>query len=311
MNNNRILIRRGTNDNLVTSEDNIAFGQPVYNNDLNYLTIGSYKLNNSTKITTDYKNLKPIRVRELFGYYKDNLQLGELNSSADFFKISGENDNLDLTSSTKINLKSKSTDSIAIDGGNVSIKALLNVPKVSTSSLANNSGTVLIALNMNNISVSKPLVLSDSLKLSAVIDNNPNIINNMYLGGTLKVSDVLTAEKNIIINGTGLTGDVLSVTGKGYFSSDLKTATKISSPLVNSIDINNAEKITTKSLETISLTVIDENVQVKLKSGKTFKVLDKNNNECLKIDSNGNVIIKNLSVTTAKVTNLTVTDLNL
>ena len=66
-NNNSIQVLRGTNANIVSSEEGLLPGQPLYNIDKNYLTIGS----GTTGIDKAPLTSKPIAVRELVGYVGD------------------------------------------------------------------------------------------------------------------------------------------------------------------------------------------------------------------------------------------------
>ena len=72
MNNNRILIVRGNTGALLAVTDNVVYGQPVYANDKNYLTVGQKK---SGKVAFKYKSLAPITVREVKGWFDDNKEI--------------------------------------------------------------------------------------------------------------------------------------------------------------------------------------------------------------------------------------------
>ncbi len=81
-NNNRIKILRGTADTIAKSSQKLAPGQPLYNVDRNYLTIGNSS--GTTKV-----NALPIRTNELFGYYDESDQITSISHPEWWYRIYG------------------------------------------------------------------------------------------------------------------------------------------------------------------------------------------------------------------------------
>lgn len=102
MNNNRIQIVRGNLEKLLASTEDVVYGQPIFINDddKRYLVVG--KKSGSTT-SFKLKNIKPITVREVIGYFDDN---SELKTTKDYlYKVSPTNDALEIYSSKNIKVK--------------------------------------------------------------------------------------------------------------------------------------------------------------------------------------------------------------
>ena len=69
---NRIRIARGTNETIAKRDQNLEIGQPLYNKDKGYLTIGSTDSNGNALNVSQC----PIKVRELKGWYDDATSAG-------------------------------------------------------------------------------------------------------------------------------------------------------------------------------------------------------------------------------------------
>ncbi len=94
-NNNRIKILRGDSATISSSSQKLASGQPLYNTDKNYLTIGN-------KEGTTSVNALPITVREINGYLGDSSNI--TSSTSNNYIISGdETKGLYIKSPTAIN----------------------------------------------------------------------------------------------------------------------------------------------------------------------------------------------------------------
>lgn len=93
-NRKKIRFRRGEEASLVSSSntEKIAYGQPIYNATKNYLTIGDSTGNKT------YKNLKPLDVRRVRGYFDDDGTMSGVKSENKLYYLTGISNNVELYS---------------------------------------------------------------------------------------------------------------------------------------------------------------------------------------------------------------------
>ena len=113
-NNNRIRLLRGTSTQIASSNKVLSYGQPLYNDDKNYITVG-----NSTG--TKQVKAQPITVREVIGYYGDSTTIS--NSTSNQYKLSGDATNKTyLNTPDTFNINVNNVNKVSIDGSAMTIK---------------------------------------------------------------------------------------------------------------------------------------------------------------------------------------------
>lgn len=113
-NNNRIRLLRGTSSQIASSNKVLSYGQPLYNDDKNYITVG-----NSTG--TKQVKAQPITVREVIGYYEDSTTIS--NSTSNQYKLSGDATNKTyINTPDAFNINVNNVNKVSIDGSAMTIK---------------------------------------------------------------------------------------------------------------------------------------------------------------------------------------------
>lgn len=89
-NRKKIRFRRGDETNLVSplNTEKIAYGQPIYNATKNYLSIGD---STGDKL---YKNLRPLDVRRVKGYFDDEITMSGVASESKQYWLTGKSNNV-------------------------------------------------------------------------------------------------------------------------------------------------------------------------------------------------------------------------
>ena len=154
MNNNRILIVRGNTGALLAVTDDVVYGQPVYANDKNYLTVGQKK---SGKVAFKYKSLAPITVREVKGWFDDNK--GITNKTTMPYKVAPTDTELLIESSKDILAKVDATHYLKLNkdqnviSGSTKVEELIvkNVKGLSTDDINVGLTSDTKVLNINRV----------------------------------------------------------------------------------------------------------------------------------------------------------------
>lgn len=268
MNKNRILFRRGENSSLVNNTDLIPYGQPSYNLTKNYLSVGSEQ-------ETQYKNLKPLKVMELFGFFDDLETIKETNENR-FFKITGNGSELQIEvfgkdeqnkNNVSISAINNGSKLVLLDSsGHTIIPNQLKVSTITTTSgdlsiLANGTFSFLINRKMstlnNELSFIKPIRIEN--------DDNSTLITPLEISTNSFISSGLSIFNSAKINQT------LDVLKKSTFEdADFKKQ-------ITSKGITNVGEIKTDSL------IVENSFEL----GKINQ-----DNYRITIDSNGDIIIK-------------------
>ena len=114
--NKKIRILRGTNEKIVnTPGKTLAAGQPLYNIDKNYLTIGTLKNGNEQPLSQ-----LPITVRQIEGYYSDNDQIK--NEDDGYYSVGPSQTGtllLNAENSIEFMVRSGATGGAMVGGGSV------------------------------------------------------------------------------------------------------------------------------------------------------------------------------------------------
>lgn len=174
------ILRTKTGINNDNKELKLLNGQPLYNRQKNYLTIG----NGSSKA-----NSQPITVRKLVGYFGDNNEITGGNSETDKYgiepnaytlKIYNSSNNIDSKISIESHKLELITDNSTLtldgDSGNELIGSITIKDKVDTD-------------NINSLTVN-----NDGINLSSL---NTTITQNLTIGGdTLNFGDSIIRQVN-------------------------------------------------------------------------------------------------------------------
>lgn len=156
MNNEAIQILRTDNNGLTTSkqEELLLPGQPLYNSQKNYLTIGHIE---GSQVTPLAKN-KPITVRELIGYFDDNsgitatmnnkYHIKPSNNKLEIRNLSNsDNSGIDITTSRTLTLNSHN---IEVSSDLLQISTRSNTPNITITSKDQSTPTVVISSSDHN-----------------------------------------------------------------------------------------------------------------------------------------------------------------
>lgn len=194
----RIKILRGDNDIIATSSEKLEVGQPLYNKDKNYLTIGSLDSNNNTKLV----NIQPISTRNVKGWYSDNDVISKIDNSEDFYYF-GSNDNKTLLKGvTELDVNIGSANYINLKSNGITINKDINIT----------ADNIIPTLTANE---NKPHVVlgTDTNRFASVYSTSGNIITftskdlfSTNIGSTdVPIANIHTTSANIEC----LTGDKL------------------------------------------------------------------------------------------------------
>lgn len=187
-NRRRIRFRRGTNSKIIDTQnkEKIVYGQPLFNANKNYLSIGKRPAEGQEDTGTSPKDLKPVYVRTVNGWYSDekkldgkwvyqNTKIPEINSNPDYEitgHADGDNKSLDIISSKVTNVINGSNTLLTFNNDNVGNELLVNQDKhltsknIRTTNIHNYDGTKFIGLNTSNIQISKNVNLDSNCNLS-------------------------------------------------------------------------------------------------------------------------------------------------
>lgn len=189
-NNNSIHILRGSPN----SDEKLYDGQPFYNIDKNYLTIGT-DTNNTT-------NSSPITVRELIGYTSDDSYIS--NSKQNEFSIKHTDNSLNMNSPDSISLRIANNSKIDVKSNNVSINDKIIIDSKTSIENGNlqNTGKIKNIGNIDNtgeiISNGDILVQGNHKVVSTTIETS-NITNN---SDNIKIHPSILLEKIGKVNNT-------------------------------------------------------------------------------------------------------------
>lgn len=225
-----IQILRGTNANIASSSDTLLPGQPLYNIDKNYLTIGGGGTSGTENVPM---NSKPIACRELVGYVGDidvsdnsySVSNDSTNIAYRFYGLSNSayveafGDNPQLTLKTVSNTSANINCNVALNplGINLSVGAASNSSSISIKTNTMIGATVGVHVNSNGVI---NMNATDALNATApninmVASNRLYIAGNMgYIasptlagGGAMEIHG-----NNVLIINTGL-GSGLTLSG--------------------------------------------------------------------------------------------------
>lgn len=212
-NHRSIQILRASNVDGSIQNEKLLEGQPFYNEQKNYLTIGK----NADSTVSDF----PITVRELVGYVDDSTKITNTKTNEYSLKYSNTDNSLKITSPTGININSGNSDTsnITINRGNAS-KIVLGKSNIE---LDVNSLTV--KPNTDNVatistSATNGFILKDGVSQTnlATVEMGALKLNTLY--------DVATGEQQ-----ASLSSDGIEVKKKLKVDTDLE--------VINNLKVNN------------------------------------------------------------------------
>ena len=216
MNNRAIQILRSTSDGLASSKQELALeeGQPFYNSQKNYLTIGKY--GNTGKVSD-----QPITVRKLEGWFDDNEKITASKTDANYYTIYPSDEGRHLYIKNNGNhIYIEANKNIQLDAGEYLNLGTTNTECVKSCSnteirfdVSNGSNTqsYLKLTNSQNAELSAPVKITiDTVDLdigSAARNSDVDIT------GTLDVTGATTLSSTLGVTGNTTLGGTLTVTG--------------------------------------------------------------------------------------------------
>ena len=215
MNNNAIQILRTDNNGLVADkqEEPLLEGQPLYNSQKNYLTIGKINGGQASDI--------PITVRKLEGWFDDNEKITASKTDINYYTIypSDEGRNLYIKNNGN-HIYIEANKNIQLDAGEYlnlgtnNTEYVRSYANTETRLEVSNAGVIYSYLKLNN---SKQAELSAPVKITidtADLDIGSTSRNaTLGLTGTLDVTGATTLSSTLGVTGNTTLGSTLTVTG--------------------------------------------------------------------------------------------------
>lgn len=224
MNRNRIAIARGNSENLVKSKEKLASGQPVYNYDKRYLTVGQNKATEPNNEKT-YPNSKVITVRDLIGWFADNDKITATADDADKYYVIPTETGLSVFSSKTLDLE-------AAAGIKVNSDTNINDNKKLT---AKNLVTNIIDSDADKIIIKENGEKTFEINRFTNINKNIKFADNTGVIGKFQVVSAKDSNKNLMYNEDGLlknTGN-LKIEGDSEFIGDVDVNNLNSSGIIS------------------------------------------------------------------------------
>lgn len=236
-NNNRIKLLRGNSTQIANSNKVLSYGQPLYNDDKNYITVGN-------SAGTKQVKAQPITVREVIGYYGDSTTIS--NSTSNQYKLSGDATNKTyLNTPDTFNINVNNVNKVSIDGTTATIKENVvvdNTYKITTPDIETSK--------LNGVAISN--IFEDDDKTVKEATNSTKVDNHTLTGN---VSD------GYIIDSTNkITTKKLVWSGK-YCVSNLTT------PLTDNYTVFSGELAETLS----ALWNSNKTIEIALSCGSVFR----------------------------------------
>lgn len=250
MNNHRLYIRTGGSKALVNNEEDVAEFQPIYNETRRYLSIrgkGEPK---------EYRNIKPIVTRELFGFYAEDSELQGEVSDDDLFFVGGVIDTngsklllIENKDSIAIKLKNKNGSFVLSTEGNATLDAGKHLSVDIIKPVTQGSGAVIL-LDYDT-KVSGTLEVVKGLKADSTLD----VLGNVVFGADKTVSTFTAYGKSefkdtLTVGGKATLKDELEVGKLGTFKSGIKVDNGI---VADKAELSDSLKV--KNGETVNVTI--------------------------------------------------------
>ena len=349
-NRRRIRFRRGTNDQIVSSKntEKIVYGQPVFNSTKNYLSIGEKPANGQSDTGKSAKDLQPINVRKVNGWYSDNdgikaVSDPTISDYSIYGYLQGNIGYLDIKSSQSTNLINNNNILLTLNNEDVNKEISINDNKYlySKDIRTNNIGNILntdvnISLTNAQIQLKKNTYMDSGLNLTLQgtgkviapnleVTTNSSLKGTTTLTGTLNIGSSSSKATSNIYSTTTLTGNT-TINGITTYGTGVIKLDYSKSSITNATSANYAFYSKTSKLDSIYVTDIEN--KVNLVSGATLKGTTTlssgasiNNGSNLQINQSDNSSkpglksnygnISNLTSSTAKITTLNVNVINL
>ena len=269
-NRHRILLRRGTSEKIASETELVAYGQPLFDIDKNYLFIGSNKgaVNAETNpygLKTP-KDLFPIKVRTLQGWFADDTNNYDTKGSGNAtlqanlkalgYKIYGKysstdnNNSLIIDSDKRFELKAFNTkllEGVSDIQLEVPSSIFLKAPSFVSTSLRSTSNTsdVNITLTSSDTTINKDLKIAANKTFTSpfqsYLQTNTQITGNLDLDAITTFSNNISNDSaNLILNASTGNLNVVKITATGDITA---AANKI-----NALDIEATNELKTKIL---------------------------------------------------------------
>ena len=191
-NNKSIQILRGTSANIVAANTttNLSAGQPLYNTDKNYLTIGTEDGDSLTK--------KPIACREVVWYSGDTETIGSTTQRIGSLQYNSAGGNIDLTGSTSTGINIWSSSDVGVRGSAITVgTTAYSVLSASTSQV--DIGTSLYPVNVQGYPLNLNSLKDINMQASGFV--NINASSNININATKTVDIFGNSGLNIKSNG--------------------------------------------------------------------------------------------------------------
>lgn len=226
MNRNRIAIARGSAENLAKSKEKLASGQPVYNYDKRYLTVGQNKADVPNNEKT-YPNSKTITVRDMIGWFADNSKLTGSMQDADKYYVVPTETGLSVFSSKMLDLE-------ATSGININSNTKVDDSKKLT---VKNLITNLIDSNADKIVIKENGEKTFEINRITNINKNIKFAENTGVHGKFQVVSAKDASKYFSYNEDGLLKNAGNLEIEG--DSKFKGASNFTGN-INAVNLNSA-----------------------------------------------------------------------